>query len=92
MARDPPGGVGAWAGAGAGADGFHAQNAEKSRCMTLMCVKIATEGQMVKNHSNVGGANMSDQDHSPLCAKSVPKVQGFKISSYKKQLPTLVFR
>ena len=73
---NPPEGVGAWA--GAGGDGFRAQNAEKSRCMTLMCVKIATEGQMVKNHSNVGGANMSDQDHSPLCAKSVPKVRGFK--------------
>ena len=73
---NPPEGVGAWAGAGGG--NFHAQNAEKSRCMTLMCVKIATEGQMVKNHSNVGGANMSDQDHSPSCAKSVPKVRGFK--------------
>ena len=75
MARDPLGGVGVWA--GAGADNFRAQNAEKSRCMTLMCVKIATEGQMVMNRSNVGGANMLDQDHSPSCAKSVPKVRGF---------------
>ena len=82
MARDPPGGVGAWAGAGAwavaGGDNFRAQNAERKRCPTLMCVKIATEAQMVMNHSNVGGANMLDQDHNPLCAKSVPKVRGFK--------------
>ena len=87
MARDPLGGVGAWAGAGAEAGAwasggnFHAQNAEKSRCMTLMCVKIATEGQMVMNRLNVWSANMSDQDHSPLCAKSVLKVRGFKICS-----------
>ena len=79
MARDPLGGVGAWA--GAGGDNFRVPIAEKNRCMTLMCVKIATEGQMVKNHSNVGGANMLDQDHSPLCAKSVLKVRGFKICS-----------
>ena len=76
MSRDPPGGVGAWA--GAGGDNFRAQNVEKTRCTTLMCVKIATEAQMVMNHSNVGGANMLDQDHSPSCAKSVPKVRGFK--------------
>ena len=76
MARVPPGGVGAWA--GAGRDNFHAQIAEKRRCMTHMCVKIATEAQMVMNRSNVGGANMLDQDHSPSCAKSVPKVRGFK--------------
>ena len=76
MARDPLGGVGAWA--GAGGDNFHAQNVEKTQCTTLMCVKIATEAQMVMNRSNVGGANMSVQDHSPSCAKSVPKVRGFK--------------
>ena len=74
MARDPLGGVGAWA--GAGGDNFHAQNVEKTQCTTLTCVKIATEAQMVMNHSNVGGANMLDQDHNPSCAKSVPKVRG----------------
>ena len=67
MARDPLGGVGAWAGAEAeagawawaGADNFRAQNVEKSRCLTLMCAKIATK-RIVVNHSNVGGANMKD--------------------------------
>ena len=57
MARDPPGGVGAWA--GAGGDNFRVPIAEKSRCTTLMCAKIATK-RIVVNHSNVGGANMKD--------------------------------
>ena len=74
MARDPPGGVGAWAWAGEGEDNFRALNAEKTQCTTLMCVKIATEGQMVMNRLNVWSANMLDQEHNPSCAKSVPKV------------------
>ena len=57
MARDPPEGAGAWAGAGGG--GFRALIAEKSRCTTLMCAKVATK-RIVVNHSNVGGANMKD--------------------------------
>ena len=65
---NPPGGVGAWAGAGGG--NFHAQNAEKSRCMTLMCVKVVTKAQMTMDRSNVGGVKL-DQDHNPSCAKSV---------------------
>ena len=68
MARDPLGGVGAWA--EAGGDGFRAQNAEKSRCTTLMFVKIVTEAQMAMNRSNVGGVKL-DQDHNPSCARSV---------------------
>ena len=68
MARDPLGGVGTWAGAGGG--NFYAQNAEKSRCMTLMFVKVVTKAQMTMDRSNVGGVKL-DQDHNPSCAKSV---------------------
>ena len=65
---NPPEGVGAWA--GAGGDGFRVLIAEKSRCMTLMFVKVVTKAQMTMDRSNVGGVKL-DQDHNPSCAKSV---------------------